>query len=150
MEGFKAFKKVYNKHNNCTAYDDPDVPYPLPKVIYNQVKNSGCFEREFKSLSLQDFVIMGLISTWYQMKHLSLVPYYQVQMEHFTQKWDVRDNQGEGMEVVNFCHQVIGVTSAGLYHLMVDVQATSVNVAAAIFLAYFAFMSIIRRLFVII
>ena len=103
MEGFKAFKKIYNKRNNQVACDDPNALYPLPEVIYNQVKNSGCSEREFKSLSLQDFVIAGSISTWHHLKHLSLAPYYQVQIEHFTQKWDVRDNQGEGTEVVDFC-----------------------------------------------
>ena len=57
------------------------------------------------------------------MKHLSLALYYQAQMERFTQKWDMRDNQGEGMEVIDFCRQVIGVASAGLYHLMANVQA---------------------------
>ena len=102
-EGFKAFKKVYNKCNNCTACDDPNAPYPLPEVIYNQVKNSGCSEREFKSLSLQDFIIAGSISTQCWMKCLSLALYYQAQMECFTRKWDMRDNQREGMEVVDFC-----------------------------------------------
>ena len=58
------------------------------------------------------------------MKQLSLVLYYQAQMECFTSKWDVRDNQGEGTEVVDFCHQAIGVASTSLYHSMVDVQAT--------------------------
>ena len=92
MGGFKWFKKVYNKHNNCFVCNDPNMLYPPPKVIYNQVKNLGCSEREFKSLSLQDFVIVGLISAHHRMKQLSLVLYYQVQMECFTSKWDVRDN----------------------------------------------------------
>ena len=45
-------------------------------------------------------------------------------MECFTSKSDVRDNQREGMEVVDLCCQAIGVASTGLYHSMVDVQAT--------------------------
>ena len=121
MEGFKAFKTIYNKRNNHTAHNDPNTPYPLLEVIYNQVKNSGCFEREFKDLSLQDFVITGSISAQHQMKCLSLVPYYQAQMEHFTQKWDTRDNQGEGTEVIYFCCQAIRVVATGLHHLMANV-----------------------------
>ena len=50
-EGFKWFKKVYNKHNNCFMHGDPNMLYPPPEVIYNQMKNLGCSEREFKSLS---------------------------------------------------------------------------------------------------
>lgn len=46
------------------------------------------------------------------------------QMECFTGKWDARDNQGEGMEVVDFCQQVIGIVGVSLYHLTADVQAT--------------------------
>ena len=99
-EGFKHFKKVYNCYNNCMVCDDPNAPYPLPHVIYNQVKNLGCSEREFKSLSLQDFIIAGLIATCRQMKWLSLTPYYHTQMQHFVRQWDARDNQGE-------CHQTI-------------------------------------------
>ena len=121
MEGFKAFKTIYNKCNNHTAHNDPNTPYPLLEVIYNQVKNSGCFEREFKDLSFQDFVITGSISAQHQMKCLSLVLYYQAQMEHFTQKWDARDNQGEGTEVIDFCCQAIRVVATGLHHLMANV-----------------------------
>ena len=123
-EGFKAFKKVYNCRNNCIACDDPNMLYPPPEVIYNQVKNSRCSEREFKSLSLQDFIVAGSISARCHMKQLSLAPYYQIQMECFTGKWDMRDNQGEGTEVVDFCCQVIGVVGTSLYHSMADVQAT--------------------------
>ena len=39
------------------------------------------------------------------------------------QKWDKHDNQGLGMEVVDTCHQLIGVVGIGLYHSMVDVQS---------------------------
>ena len=122
MEGFKWFKKIYNCHNNWLARDNPNVPYPHPKVIYNQVKNSGYSEREFKSLFLQDFMIAGSIATRHHMKRLSLAPYYHAQMQQFVGQWDARDNQGEGMETVDFCQQVMGVMGAGIYHLMADVQ----------------------------
>ena len=102
-EGFKHFKKVYNRHNNRTAHDDPNDPYPIPKVIYNQVKNSGCSERDFKSLSLQDFVVAGSIAAHHWMKRISLAPYYYAQMQCFTALWDARDNQGEGTETIDFC-----------------------------------------------
>ena len=122
-EGFKHFKELYNKQNNRTVYDDPNMPYPIPKVIYNQVKNSGCSEWTFKSLSLQDFVISDLVATCHHLKCFSLALYYMDQMECFTGNWDARDNQGEGMEVVDFCQQVIGIVGVSLYHLMADVQA---------------------------
>ena len=62
------------------------------EVIYNQVKNSGCSEREFKELSLQDFIISGSITAHCYLKHLSLVLYYYVQMTHYMQKWDYCNN----------------------------------------------------------
>ena len=78
-EGFKHFKKIYNCCNNCVVCDDPNMLYPPPEVVYNQVKNLGCSEREFKSLSLQDFIITGSIATCRHMKWLSLAPYYHTQ-----------------------------------------------------------------------
>ena len=51
------------------------------------------------------------------------MPYYAAQMKHCTQKWDRHDNQGVGTEVVDACHQLIGVVGMGLYHLMVDIQS---------------------------
>ena len=52
-----------------------------------------------------------------------MAPYYVAQMKHCTQKWDRRDNQGPGLEVVDTCHQLIGVVGTGLYHSMADVQS---------------------------
>ena len=39
-------------------------------------------------------------------------------------KWDHHDNQGEGMEVVDMCCQLMGVVSVGLYNSMANVQET--------------------------
>ena len=103
MEGIKCFKKIYNCCNNHVACDDPNAPYLPPEVIYNQVKNLGCSEREFKSLSLQDFIITGSIAACCQMKWFSLAPYYHTQMQCFVGQWDARDNQGEGTETIDFC-----------------------------------------------
>ena len=58
------------------------------------------------------------------LKHLSLAPYYATQMRHCTQKWDKHNNQGVGSEIVDTCHQLVGVVSTGLYHSMADVQMT--------------------------
>ena len=41
-----------------------------------------------------------------------------------TQKWDKRDDQGPGLEVVDTCHQLISVVGTGLYHSIADVQLT--------------------------
>ena len=52
------------------------------------------------------------------------VQYYAVQMKHCIQKWDRHDDQGPGSDVVDTCHQLIGVVGTGLYHSMADVQMT--------------------------
>ena len=51
------------------------------------------------------------------------MPYYHAQMQCFMALWDARNNQGEGMEVVDFCCQVISVASVSLYHSMANVQS---------------------------
>ena len=43
-------------------------------------------------------------------------------MDWCTCKWDGCDNQGEGIEVVDACYQLVGIVSVGLYNLMADVQ----------------------------
>ena len=45
-------------------------------------------------------------------------------MKHCIQKWDRHDDQGPGSDVVDTCHQLIGVVGTGLYHSMADVQMT--------------------------
>ena len=91
--------------------------------VYNAVKSSGCSQRTFEALSLQDFITSGSIAACCQLKCLSLVPYYVAQMKCCTQKWDRHDSQGMGSEVVNTCCQLIGVVGTGLYHSMADVQS---------------------------
>ena len=59
-----------------------------------------------------------------QLKHLSLAPYYHVQIKHCILKWDRHNNQGAGLEVINTCRQLVSVIGTGLYHSMVDVQET--------------------------
>ena len=72
----------------------------------------------------EDVYTSGLVAAHCHLKRLSLAPYYVVQMKHCTQKWDKHDNQGLGTEVVDTCHQLIGVVDTGLYHSMVDAQST--------------------------
>ena len=123
-EGFKQFQRLYNKRNAHCAHNDPNTSYPNAAIIYNRVKNSGSTEKEFKDLSLQDFMITSSVTACHKLKWLSLAPYYQAHIDHCTWKWDAHDNQGKGTEVVNFCHQLMGVVSIGLYNLMADVQET--------------------------
>ena len=59
-----------------------------------------------------------------RLKRLSLAPYYVVQMERCTQKWDRHDDQGASLEVINMCRQLIGIVGTGIYHSMADVQYT--------------------------
>ena len=90
--------------------------------VYNAVKSSSCSQKTFDALSLQDFITLGSIATRCCLKCPSLAPYYAAQMKCCTQKWDRHDDQGLGSEVVNTCHQLIGVVGTGLYHSMADVQ----------------------------
>ena len=124
MEGFKQFRSIYNQKNARIAHNDQRGAYPMVEDIYNVVKSSRCSQHTFKALSLQDFITSGSIAACRRLKRLSLVPYYAAQMKHCTQKWDRYDNQGAGTEVVNTCHQLIGVVGTGLYHSMADVQTT--------------------------
>ena len=122
MEGFKRYKTIFNQKNTGAAHNDPQGAYPMAEDIYHAVKSSSCSQRTFNVFSLQDFITSGLITAHCHLKCLSLAPYYVVQMRHCMQKWDRCDDQGPGSEVVNTCHQLIGVVGAGLYHSMVDVQ----------------------------
>ena len=124
MEGFKQYHTIFNQKNALTTHNNPRGAYLMAEDVYNTVKSSGCSQRTFNTLSLQDFITLGSIAACHCLKHLSLAPYYVAQMRHCTQKWDKCDNQGLGMEVVNTCRQLIGVVSTGLYHSMVGVQLT--------------------------
>ena len=96
----------------------------MAEDVYHAIKSSGCSQNTFNALSLQDFITSGSIAAHHHLKHLSLAPYYAAQMKHHMQKWDKRDNQGPGTEVVDTCCQLIGVVGMGLYYSMADVQLT--------------------------
>ena len=92
--------------------------------MYQTAKGPGCSQQSFDSLSLQDFIETGAIAARRHLKHISLAPYYAAQMRQCTQKWDKRDDQGAGSEIVDTCRQLVGVIGTGLYHSMADVQMT--------------------------
>ena len=121
-EGFKQYKAIFNQKTAHCACNNPHGTYLTVENVYNAVKSSGCSQRTFNSLSLQDFITSRLIAARHCLKCLSLVPCYAAQMRRCTQKWDKHDNQGVGLEVVDTCCQLIGVVDTGLYHSMADVQ----------------------------
>ena len=123
-EGFKRFKARYNVKNACVAHNDPNRVYPSPEVIYQAVKGPGCTLQSFDSLSLDDFISAGSIAARHQLKHLSLAPYYAVQMKRCMQKWDRRNDQGANSEAINVCRQLVGIVGTGIYHSMANVQYT--------------------------
>ena len=123
-EGFKQFKARYNVKKAWVARNDPNAVYPSPETVYQAVKGPGMTERSLESLSLDDFILAGSISTHRRLKRLSLAPYYVAQMKRCMQKWDHRDEQGASSEAINVSRQLIGVVGTGLYHSMADVQAT--------------------------
>ena len=123
-EGFKQFKAKCNVKNAQSARNDPNGVYPLPEIIYQVVKGPGCTLRSFDSLSLDDFISSGAVTTRRRLKCLSLVPYYAAQMKRCTQKWDRRDDQGSSSEAINVSRQLIGIVGMGIYHSMADVQYT--------------------------
>ena len=59
----------------------------MAEDVYNAVKSSRCLQRTFNALSLQDFIMSGLIAACHRLKCLSLVPYYVAQMKRCVQKW---------------------------------------------------------------
>ena len=124
MEGFKRFKASYNRKNAWATCNNPCGAYPQAEDIYQAAKGPGCSQRTFDGLSLQDFIETGAVAACCHLKRLSLAPYYTVQMHHCTQKWDKRDDQGPGLDVIDTCCQLVGVISTGLYHSMADVQMT--------------------------
>ena len=123
-DGFKQFKARYNIKNTRVARNDPNGVYPAPEVIYQAVKGPGMTERSLDSLSLDDFILAGSISTRRRLKRVSLTPYYAAQMRRCTQKWDCRDDQGSSSEAINVSRQLIGVVGMGIYHSMAEVQAS--------------------------
>ena len=123
-EGFKQFKRAYNRKNARAARNDPNAAYPSAEVVYQAVKGPGMSERSLDSLSLDDFILAGSISARRRLKRLSLAPYYAAQMTRCTQKWDRRDEQGASSEAINVSRQLIGIVGTGLYHSMADVQLT--------------------------
>ena len=80
-EGFKQYKTVFNQKNACAAHNDPQGAYPMVEEVYDTIKSSGCSQRTFDALSFQDFITSGLIAACCCLKHLSLAPYYVVQMK---------------------------------------------------------------------
>ena len=123
-EGFKQFKARYNVKNARATHNDPNSVYPSAETIYQAVKGPGCTLRSFDSLSLDDFISSGAVTTRRRLKQLSLVPYYVAQMKCCTQKWDRWDDQGSSSEAINVCRQLVGMVGTGIYHSMADVQYT--------------------------
>ena len=123
-EGFKQFKARYNRKNACAARNDLNAIYPPAKVVYQAMKGPGMSKCSLDSLSLDDFILAGSVSTRRRLKRLSLAPYYAAQMTRCTQKWDCRDEQGASSEAINVSRQLIGIVGTGIYHSMADVQLT--------------------------
>ena len=87
-EGFKQFKARYNVKNARSARNNPNGIYPSAEVVYQAVKGPGMTDHSLDSLSLNDFILAGSVSTCRRLKRLSLAPYYVAQMKRCTQKWD--------------------------------------------------------------
>ena len=92
-------------------------------MVYQAVKGPGCTLHSFDGLSLDDFISSGSVAIRRRLKRLSLAPYYAAQMKQCTQKWDRRNNQGPNSEMIDTCHQLVGIVGTGLYHSMADVQS---------------------------
>ena len=122
-EGFKQFKAQYNVKNTRAARNDPNGVYPSAETIYQAVKGPGCTLWSFDSLSLDDFISSGAVTTRRHLERLSLVPYYAVQMKCCTQKWDRRDDQGASSEAINVCRQLVSIIGTRIYHSMADIQS---------------------------
>ena len=75
-EGFKRFKAWYNIKNARTACNDPNMAYPSAETVYQAIKGPGCTLRSLDTLSLDNFISAGSISTRRHLKRLSLAPYY--------------------------------------------------------------------------
>ena len=124
MEGFKRFKTSYNVKNARVACNDPCGAYPTAEDVFQAAKGLGCSQWTFDRLSLDNFISSGSVATRCCLKHLSLAPYYAVQMKRCMQKWDRHDEQGPASATIDTCRQLIGIVGTGLYHLMADVQLT--------------------------
>ena len=110
--------------NACVAWDDIAIANFSAATIYNKAKNAGCTKVEFKKLSFKDFISIACIAAHHKLKYLFLAPHYHAQMDCCTRKWDCRDNEGAGDEVVDTCHQLVGSSSIGIYNSMANVQET--------------------------
>ena len=124
MEGFKQFKASYNVKNVRAAHNDPCGAYLTAESVYQAVKGLGCTLWNFNGLPLDHFITSGLVAAHRHLKHLSLAPYYVVQMRCCTQKWDRRDEQGPNSAMIDMCCQLVEIVGTGLYHSMADVQMT--------------------------
>ena len=62
LEGFKRYKSIFNQKNARTACNDPQGAYLMVADVYNAIKSSGCLQRTFEALSLQDFITSGSIT----------------------------------------------------------------------------------------
>ena len=122
-EGFKRFKSCYNIKNTRAARNDPNGAYPLAEMVYQAVKGLGCTLCSFDGLLLDNFTSSGSVAACRRLKHLSLAPYYVVQMKRCTQKWDRCDNQGPNSGMIDTCRQLVSIVRTSLYHLMADVQS---------------------------
>ena len=122
-EGYKQFKLIYQKNARCTR-NDPHGSYLTALEVYTAAKSSSMLMRDMASLSFQDFITSSSIMAHCCLKRLSLTPYYTAQMKRYTQKWDCWDNQGTGMEAIDFCQQLVSVVRTSLYHSMANVQMT--------------------------
>ena len=123
-EGFKQFKAKYNVKNAHSAHNDPNTVYPSAEMVYQAVRGPGCMLCSLDSLSLDNFISSGAVTTCRRLKRLSLAPYYAVQMKRCTQKWDRRDDQGSSSEAINVSWQLIGIVGTRIYHSMANVQYT--------------------------
>ena len=112
-EGFKQFKAKYNVKNAWSTRNDPNAAYPLAETIYQAIKGPGCTLRSLDSLSLDDFISLGVVAACHRLKRLSLAPYYAAQMKRCTQKWDRWDDQGSSSEAINVSRQLIGMVGRG-------------------------------------
>ena len=67
-EGFKQFKARFNVKNARAAWNDPNGVYPSLEVIYQVAKGPGMTEQSLDSLSLDDFILAGSVSTHHRLK----------------------------------------------------------------------------------
>ena len=94
---------IYNQKNAQCTRNNPRGSYLTALEVYTAMKSSRMSMKDKAALSFQDFVTSGSIMACCHLKCLSLTPYYTAQIKRCTQEWDCQDNQGAGMEAVDFC-----------------------------------------------